>query len=185
MDKLDQLLAQHCAPALAGIKPANLVACSRREFPQLEAHLARLAPLLASKGIQMRIVCGCEKRQLLLVYRPALLSAHLSRPEVQPLLRKAGYQEEAPLDVQLAQLSQRFSASGFPHEIGLFLGYPPEDVAGFCQHRGQHCKYAGQWKVYGDVDRAKALFQRYDRCRAAVCRRVAQGWSIAQIFCAA
>ena len=30
---LDQILAYHCAPALAGLKPANLVALSREEFP--------------------------------------------------------------------------------------------------------------------------------------------------------
>ena len=29
---------------------------------------------------------------------------------------------------------------GFPHEIGLFLGYPPEDVLGFIENKGEFFK---------------------------------------------
>ena len=36
----------------------------------------------------------------------------------------------------------------FPHEIGLLLGYPPEDVIGFIENRGQNPLYIGYWKVY-------------------------------------
>ena len=47
----------------------------------------------------------------------------------------------------LARLIERLKdADEFPHEIGLFLGYPPEDVEGFIQEpNGQ--KYTGIWKV--------------------------------------
>ena len=31
----------------------------------------------------------------------------------------------------------------FPHEVGLFLGYPPEDVKGFIDHRANNFKCAG------------------------------------------
>ena len=31
----EEMLAFHCGPALAGIKPANLVSLSREEFPLL------------------------------------------------------------------------------------------------------------------------------------------------------
>ena len=72
---------------------------------------------------------------------------------------------------------------GFPHEIGLFLGYPAEDVYGFLKYGGKNCKYTGCWKVYSDVDRALALFDRYRRCRSALCRRVSNGDSIIQMFC--
>lgn len=35
----------------------------------------------------------------------------------------------------------------FPHEVGLFLSYPPEDVAGFIANNARRCKCAGLWKV--------------------------------------
>ena len=54
---------------------------------------------------------------------------------------------------------QRFEA--FPHEIGLFLSYPPEDVRGFIEHKGHESKCDGCWKVYGDAERAKKTFRTY------------------------
>ena len=39
----------------------------------------------------------------------------------------------------------------FPHEIGIFLGYPLADVAGFIRNKGRNCKCIGTWKVYGDA----------------------------------
>lgn len=35
----------------------------------------------------------------------------------------------------------------FPHEIGLFLGYPSEDVSGFIKHGAKNSKCVGTWKV--------------------------------------
>ena len=52
----------------------------------------------------------------------------------------------------------------FPHEIGLFLSYPPEDVKGFIENRAAKSKCTGHWKVYGDERRTRALFEKYDRC---------------------
>lgn len=65
----------------------------------------------------------------------------------------------------VARLMQRISASAeFPHEIGLFLGYPPEDVKGFIECGGRDCKACGYWKVYGDVWKAETLFRKYTKC---------------------
>ena len=102
------------------------------------------------------------------------------------LLEKDGYRTGEDLEAMLDRLGLRLRTEGdFPHEIGLFLGYPPEDVAGFQRHRGRNCKLCGYWKVYSDVDRAKALFRRYDQCRERLCARLAAGQSLRQILQAA
>lgn len=38
-NQLDRLLAAYCSPALAGIKPANLVSCDRTIYPDLPEQL--------------------------------------------------------------------------------------------------------------------------------------------------
>ena len=53
----------------------------------------------------------------------------------------------------------------FPHEVGLFLGYPPEDVRGFMKSSRDGVKCVGCWKVYGDEIRAREVFWRYRRCK--------------------
>ena len=65
----------------------------------------------------------------------------------------------------VACLVRRMRSRGeFPHEVGLFLGYPPEDVDGFIRNKARGAKCVGTWKVYGDADAAKKKFERYKKC---------------------
>ena len=66
--------------------------------------------------------------------------------------------------------------------MGLFLGYPPEDVEGFCRHGGRNDKLSGPWKVYGRVEEARARFRAFHRCRDALYRHVEEGRTLAQLF---
>ena len=184
---LDQILAYHCAPALAGLKPANLVSLSRTEFPDLEIRLEEYRRLFGPRGVAFRTMDGPNPDALLLlVYRPALLEREFRLPLAAKLLRGDGYPVGAAVETMLDQLGERLRTEAeFPHEIGLFLGYPPEDVEGFQRHRGRNCKLCGYWKVYSDVDRARAMFRRYDRCRRSLCARLAMGMSLEQVFQAA
>jgi hypothetical protein len=85
----------------------------------------------------------------------------------------------AGLEAQLCYLAGRFRESEeFPHEIGFFLGYPPEDVLGFIRHRGAHCKLCGMWKVYSDVEKARFLFSEYARCRQRLLEYIREGGTI-------
>lgn len=183
---LDQILAYHCAPALTGLKPANLVALSREEFPDLEERLEDYRRIFARRGVTLRTMCGCGRKVLLFLYRPAQLEEALREPLAASLLAKDGYGPAESLERMLDRLGLRLRTEAeFPHEIGLFLGYPPEDVAGFQRHRGRNCKLCGYWKVYSDVERAQAMFRRYDRCRENLCARLAAGLSLRQVFQAA
>ena len=76
----------------------------------------------------------------------------------------------------LEELARRIERQKtFPHEIGLFLGYSPGDVAGFIEHRGQRFALSGYWKVYGDEAEARALFARYAACTEEFCGRLEAG----------
>ena len=182
----EELLAFHCAPALAGIKAANLVSCPRQLVEDPEELVAQYGRTLGSRGIHLRILCRCPKGTLILVYREDRLARCLARPAAVRLLVQAGY-PVGTVEELLDHLSRRMARrqGTFPHEIGLFLDYPPVDVIGFLRHGGKGCKLCGHWKVYGDAESARRQFQRYDRCRAALTQRVRQGYSLAQLFCAA
>ena len=87
------------------------------------------------------------------------------------------------LEAMLDHLASRMAGSGgFPHEVGLFLGYPAEDVEGFRLHRGRDYKLCGCWKVYSDVERAQRCFRQYGCCRRALCRRLEAGCRLVQLF---
>ena len=69
----------------------------------------------------------------------------------------------------------------FPHEVGLFLSYPPEDVKGFIDHRANGFKYAGLWKVYGDEEKARSLFAKYKKCTEIYCALWQSGSKLEQL----
>ena len=97
------------------------------------------------------------------------------------LLRQAGYGEESCARC-VARLACRFRESGeFPHEVGLFLSYPPEDVKGFIDHRACGFKCAGLWKVYGDEEKARTLFAKYRKCTEIYCALWQSGSRLEQL----
>lgn len=164
MSSFEKALVYHCSPTLCGLKPANLLSLSKDEYPHLPQLATAYARLLEDKGIRLTILCSCGCRWLLLVYHQSMLAAQLKQPAVVRLLAQAGYPVETPFSLEqlLRCLSRRLRQSeGFPHEIGVFLGYPLEDVIGFCRHKGEGCKLCGYWKVYGDVDHAKRCFAAF------------------------
>lgn len=177
-----QTLALHCAPSMAGIKPADLI--SWKGCPsETTALLATLRCELETSGITLRPLCRRGDRCLVLVFRPDRLAAQLARPEVRSPLLRDGYPVDAGLVGMLDHLGTRLAGPGeFPHEVGLFLGYPAADVEGFRVHQGRDPLYSGLWKVYSDVAGAKKTFARCRRCRTALSRRVADGCSLAEIF---
>ena len=92
---------------------------------------------------------------------------------------------EAPGDC-LRQLAARLCLEEeFPHEIGVFLGYPLDDVKGFIRHKGRDYTFCGCWKCYGDPQAARRRFERYRRCTAVLRRRYAEGTPITQLIVAA
>ena len=70
----------------------------------------------------------------------------------------------------------------FPHELGVFLGYPLEDVLGFIENQGRNFVYSGYWKVYSKKDRAIQTFQRYDNARHQLLKQLCEGKKIKEII---
>lgn len=86
------------------------------------------------------------------------------------------------VDACLERLKGRLTEYAcFPHEIGIFLGYPLEDVVGFIAHKGKDCKLCGIWKVYGNVSEAGKLFQKLQKCSDIYIRVFQEGRSITQM----
>lgn len=182
--QFEQTLAYHCAPSLTGIKPADLVCWKppEQDGMQLLGHYVRA---LLRRGISLRVLGYRGDRMMLLIFRKKQLENCLRQRQVQAMLEQAGYPSQANLEELLMVLRGRLAQSDFPHEIGLFLGYPPVDVEGFQRDAGRNCKFSGLWKVYGDVERTKQSFERFHRCRAALVRRLEQGYCLEQVFPAA
>ena len=182
--QFEQTLAWHCAPSLAGIKAADLVFLmpQNEDWPKMLGHYVQV---LGKRGIRLRVLGRYRQRLFLMISRPEQLDSWLAQPQVSKMLADLGYPVKQGTEAMLAHLRQRIQGEEFPHEIGLFLGYPPEDVEGFLVNGGRNCKLVGPWKVYGNVEEAARRFDTFQRCRNSLSRRISQGQSLAQVFPAA
>lgn len=178
IQRFEALLALHCAPTLMGMKPSNLISVSKDNFPNWRNLFSLYSNQFRSKGISLFICCNCQKKILLLVYRENLLQPYLNSTSVQNFLFSYGYPKEKTVDTYLTHLKKKMKHSDFPHEIGVFLGYPISDVTGFIHHKGSNYKLCGYWKVYGDPSHRKILFSEYTKCRELLLPLVASGNSI-------
>ena len=177
----EEILVKQGAPTLAGIKTGSLFPCPCRDESALLNDIRRLNRLLAPKGLCLLPIRFKDEQALLYLYRPARLRRDLADGGAQALLRQSGYGCES-CGRCIAQLIRRLQAGGeFPHEVGLFLSYPPEDVQGFIQNRAGGFRCAGLWKVYGDAERAQAIFQKYRQCTQIYCRLYRAGVSLERL----
>ena len=122
-----------------------------------------------------------KERALVYVYRQEALAALLAQADVQAFLRAMGYGDTSP-DGALVFLRQRLAESPcFPHEIGVFLGYPLSDVIAFMRDGGRGCRCSGCWKAYTNECEAMRIFQRYKACRAAYQTLFRAGWPLERL----
>lgn len=179
--QLDRLLAQYCSATLVGVKSACLVSCCRQDPKEVLSAVESYNRALNRSGLLFRLYenrVGCP---LLFVYRPALLWQRLQSESAAQLLTQAGYPTQRSLKDCLDRLGQRLSEEEFPHEIGLFLDYPPDDVTGYLANGGRDCKVCGYWKVYSNVERATRLFRLYDACRDSLLLQLDTGRRIVDL----
>lgn len=166
-EHLYAMIAYNAAPTLMDEKPANLLTFSKNRKDVLAAWHRYGQEVCALLGL-----CSMELRTrpdsaVVLFYKPSALSRALQGPLENALLREMGYPAEGSPEACLLRLRGRYELS-CPHEIGIFLGIPVEDIRGFIQNRGENCKLCRYWKVYHDPFRATELFDRFDRARSTV-----------------
>lgn len=157
-------LIQYCAPTLAGIKTANMFTCPYESRDSLLASVRQMNGRLKSKGLRIVPLRFSDKKALIYIYRPGKLSADLTASAASDLLERCGY-DTGSCEKCVVKLCQKLrNEEAFPHEVGLFLGYPPEDVCGFMENKACDCKCVGCWKVYGDEESARKKFAQYKKC---------------------
>lgn len=174
----EEIFVRECSPTLAGLKAGNMFSSNFGSFRELIKYINKLNSVLNSKGIQVVILRYKNGFSLIGVFRIKAVKQILKNKAAQKILKKFGY-SKFDLTSCLIQLLLRFqNYEDFPHEVGLFLGYPPVDVAGFINNHSNGQKCTGTWKVYGNEKSAKKTFEKYKKCTKNYCNLLKQGRSI-------
>lgn len=181
-DCLAAFLAMETAEVLAGVKPANLInladrpqSCGRNLFRLWQRHGHSL---LAASGLNWRELPGRRGGVLLLIYHTKTLTELLARPATQAVLTRVGYANPANPAAALEQLSQRLRQQAFPHEIGVFLGYPLKDVAAFLGWVKLPYTCQALWRIYGKPEASLALAEVFRQSRCRMAQRLTSGTAV-------
>ena len=177
-ERIETHLVVQCAPMISGMKISNLFNVEKRLAPQMRQVLER-------SGISYYQLLESEDKATFLVYREDELKAYLMQSLVCQSMKSFGY-ENLDLSDVLSHFQKRYEdcmkrKAEFPHEMGLLLGYPVEDVEGFIENKGHNYLYSGYWKVYGHVEEKKALFEKYEEARKVLIELLASGRSVCEM----
>ena len=171
------MLLCFAAPTIKSIKSACLINFRRREDEDMRTSWkAHADEWLSPLGLEWLLLNerGKFMNALVLVYRRELLTRVLRCEKACDILADYGYPLH-DVDACLECLRRKF-CFGCPHEVGLFLGYPPEDVRGFIEGRKSKsvsCPY--YWKVYGDTEKAGITFRKYKQAEYDAAREILAG----------
>lgn len=176
--KLGFQVAVQCAPVLKGVKVSNLMTGKPGQWRQIRARLRK-----------SRIICvllyADARREVLFFYRYDQLEALLKQQKVRRFLAEYGYTawDVASVLKRLRVRYQQYAGGGmeFPHELGVLLEYPVEDVEGFIRNRGENSLAARYWKVYHDPQEAERRFRIYDRVKEQALWEIVGGSSLDEV----
>lgn len=162
----EAVLVRQCAPTLAGMSPGNIFCFNHSSLESSRRKVCQWNKQLTPFGLTVQILLErpCSGSVLVFVYRHDRLEQALSDEACQSFLSRIGY-AKTNLDGLLKQLAYRLRTQpDFPHEIGVFLGYPLRDVIGFIENHGRNFTCCGCWKSYGDPVKAQAYFACCRKC---------------------
>lgn len=179
LKNIETQLALQCAPLVTGLKVSNLLIIQND-------NTVIVKEILKGTGIVCSILHISDGKTIFLLYKESDMKAYLSQKRVRTLLAQLGY-GNYELKNLLMLFRKRYKKYmngeiGFPHEMGLFLGYPVEDVHGFIKHTGKNFLYSGYWKVYKNLPLKMQLFQSFEQARERVIQLISCGISIREII---
>lgn len=144
-----------------------------------DCYLKYLCRLVRSLGFSVWILRhDCQKTSVI-IYNRNLMQKYLKRQDVQDILKENGYGGMSGIGC-IRKFAKRYQAymekkGTFPHEMGIFLGYPPEDVRGYIENEGNNSLCTGYWKVYEDARGKKDLFDKINKAQTALVSLIMQG----------
>ncbi|NLT95334.1 MAG: DUF3793 family protein [Clostridia bacterium] len=160
-DREFQELLVKLSPTIIGVKPAELI---NIKFGALEKCRRYFGPFTDFKYMEIRDFTRLGRKQLFFYHRQCLMEV-LNNEENKKFLIKLGYPSAFDINHYLAILAKKLQSNSFPHEIGIFLGYPLKDVLGYMGLSSQKVIKVKGWRYYGDESLSLLQYNKFLKAR--------------------
>jgi hypothetical protein len=169
---VEEWIFLNAAPVLLADKTGELLSLSLDEFPLSAGALsAVLESFAASWGCAYRVLSEGNGTIKFIVYDRVRLQRVLDDAPYCVMGAKLHYAFPLRADGFVAELQARWARNGqVPHEIGVALGYPLDDVFGYMGLLPLPCKGVCGWRVYGCLHESRRRSCAFNnaRCQALV-----------------
>lgn len=168
-------IAYSAAPTIAREKASSLVVFNNNNNRNLyrfwEKYKKEIEIEFPFKFYELK---NNDKVAVVLFYNEEKLNKILLEEKNLNFLKRFGYEKNMNIEECLKLLSSRYE-NVCPHEIGIFLGYPIDDVIEFIDCPNKQCLMLGYWKVYHNMEKAKDIFKKYDMAKDKMINLLMQG----------
>lgn len=180
---IEKFLLFNTSLVISEVKPSATITLKKGIDSNYEKWIKYGEKFLESINIKYIELRECENALIILVYDEKQLSNYIFKEENKAFLKKLGYSYGNDIDAYIEKLKKRYEKFNCPHELGVFLGYPLNDVKDFMECSSKKCLACGYWRVYNDYNAAKEVFNTYDMIKEKTVSYILKGNSSYNVFC--
>lgn len=165
---------------ILGSKPSEIVNIpgsneeKKSKLDQIESFFSHCS------RVTYRIITTHDGGKRVLFINEESMDKVLSNRKCINFLKFVGYSSEYKLNDYMDELVYRLQSEEFPHEIGIFLGYPLKDVLGFMGYGKHELVEIRNWRIYGDPKASYEVYDRFLRDKA-VMKEMVQTMNISEL----
>lgn len=162
-------LVENLAPLVLGVKPSELLSVAINDEKDWEDFKSLFKKQESLNILEVRELNG---RLQVIFYEKEMLDSVLSEQAIRDFLVQMSYPQQYTLESYLEILKRRIKTLEFPHEAGVFLGYPLKDVLGFMGLLPLPYRRTQGWRIYGDEELSNQVYAKHTQARGLM-RKIA------------
>ncbi|MBX9138227.1 MULTISPECIES: DUF3793 family protein [unclassified Clostridium] len=178
---IEKFLIYNASLVISGVKPSATITIKKGNENLYDKWIKYGISFLKEIDIQYINLRECSNALIILIYSEEKLSNYIFKEENKRFLRQLGYSEENDMREYLEILKRRYKEFNCPHELGIFLGFPLNDVKDFMNCKDKKCLSCGYWLVYNNLQEAQEIFSKYDKVKAHTVNYILSGDSSQEV----
>lgn len=158
-----ETLLKTCAPTVMRVKASNIFTV--KAYKNIFDDICEVVNKFKDEKLRLTLLRRSANSMLFILYNTDLLEEILFEEKNRDFLLSKDFCYESTYEAIKCLKDKLCQSDCFPHEIGIYLGYPLSDVVDFINHKGKNCKICGVWKAYNNVDDAIKTFELYEKSK--------------------
>jgi len=172
---IETFLVYNLSLVIAGIKPAITVTIKKNNQKLYNSWNDFGSCFLDNIDLKCIELRESSDSIIAMIYDEFMLENELSQKSHMEFLFNLGYPSNVCISDHINILKNRYEKYHCPHELGLFLGIPFEDVKDSMECTTKKCLLCGYWKVYNNGNKAKEIFNKYDKVKEYTIKNMLNG----------